>query len=95
MVALYRQAQSDTCIWLHYDDSDCWIVHSPASGQTHLLTASAYRLWTLIPETGISVTELIARLGAEIGHDDGMLASTVEDTLAVMDGAGLIEPVRP
>lgn len=97
MVTLYRRAQSTLCTWLRYDDSDYWVVHIPASGQTHLLTAAAHDLWELVPESGVSsVAELTDRLAASVGDPgSAVLADTVAETLAVMDAAGLVEPVRP
>jgi PqqD family protein of HPr-rel-A system len=94
VLRLYRRAPSDFCTWRRFDDSEHWVVHSPASGQTHLLTAAAHRLWELVPECGgRDTSELIDQLQSELGLADSALAKTVEDTLAVMDEAGLIEPV--
>ena len=92
MTALYRRAHSNHCTWLRYDDSDCWIVHSPASGQTHLLTDSAHRLWTLVPEHGgCSARDLIDRLHTELGLPEEALAETVDDTLATVSVSSVTE----
>jgi len=93
----YRRRPSDNIIWIRYDDSDNWVVHSPASAQLHLLTASAHLLWTLVPEhTASSTADLIARLSSAIDRPaDASFAQTTAETLAFFDRVGLIEPVTP
>jgi len=84
-------------IWTHYDDGDDWVVYVPASADMHLLTASAYRLWTLISASQSPTSnELAATLAAELSRplNDELMTATLE-ALAFMDRAGLVRPVSP
>jgi PqqD family protein of HPr-rel-A system len=84
-------------IWTHYDDGDDWVVYVPASADMHLLTASAYRLWTLISSSqSSSSNEVAARLAAELSRplNDELMTATLE-AIAFMDHAGLVRPVSP
>ena len=84
-------------VWRQFDDSDNWVVHIPESAQVQLFTAGAHRLWNLIPEdAAISPADLSARLAFELNLDvDEALIRHIEDTLTVMDQAGLAEPIAP
>ena len=77
-------------IWTHYEDSDDWVVCSPASAEVHLVTAAAHRLWTLAGnDQPRSLHELVSMLASAFGRpvDDELVAATA-DTLAFMDEAG-------
>jgi hypothetical protein len=89
--------RTSKAVWRQFDDSDNWVVHIPESAQVHLFTAAAHRLWNLVPEdASISTAGLSARLAAELKLDvDESLIRHIEATLAVMDHAGLTEPIAP
>ena len=93
----YRRRPSENTVWFRYDDSDNWVVQSPSSAQTHLFTASAHCLWTLIPEgESRPTTELIAALSMELGREvDDRFVRSMRELLGFMDSAGLIEPAAP
>ena len=96
MVAFRRRTSK--VVWRQFDDSDNWVVHIPESAQVHLFTAAAQRLWSLIPEDAatFSTADLSTRLAPELQRDaDESLIRHIEATLAVMDQAGLTEPVAP
>ena len=83
-------------VWTQFDDSNDWVVFNPFSGDIHLLSASAYRLWKLTASSPPrSSAELIETLAADTGHAaDGDFLSSARETLAFMDRAGLIAPTE-
>jgi PqqD family protein of HPr-rel-A system len=84
-------------IWTKFEDSSEWVVFNPASGDIHLLTASARRLMTLLEERPADDPVTLARtLAAELNvpPDDEFVTVTGE-TLAFLDQAGLIRPILP
>jgi hypothetical protein len=83
-------------IWTTFDDSDDWVVCSPVSAEVHLVTAAAHRLWMLACDNEPrSVSDFVSLLAADAGRavDDELTNATAE-TLAFMDEAGLLRPVR-
>ena len=82
-------------IWTRFEDSEEYVVFHPDSGDVHLLTASAYRLWQLVAERkAASLADLESRLGAELGRQpDTELTTATREALAFMDRAGLVRPV--
>ena len=85
----------DDVIWTKYDDSDEWVVWSLLSGEIHLMTAAAQRLWALALDQPRDAADLVVALASEAGRpvDDEFTAATLE-TLAFMDDVGLIRPVN-
>jgi PqqD family protein of HPr-rel-A system len=83
-------------VWTQFDDADDWVVFNPLSGDIHLLSASAYGLWTLTTSSPPrSSAELIEALAADTGNTaDGDFLSSARETLAFMDRAGLIAPTE-
>jgi hypothetical protein len=91
-VLAYTRRSHHQAAWFHFDDSDHWIFHSPEAAQAHLVTASAHRLWTLIPEAGGQTPRQLARTLAEaLGcAADDQFINSVRDTLTLFDDAGLV-----
>jgi PqqD family protein of HPr-rel-A system len=85
---------SKDLIWTHFDDSEDWVVYDPASADLHLVTAAAYRLWTLLgDEQPHSIEDLVAALAAGLGRSaDQEFAEMTRETLGTMDRAGLVRP---
>ena len=84
-------------VWTRYEDAEDWVVYNPASSDIHLLTDSAYRLWTLVgAEGGGSSQALAALLATALARplDDELLTVT-RDALTSLDQAGLVSPVWP
>jgi PqqD family protein of HPr-rel-A system len=83
-------------VWTQFDDADDWVVFNPLSGDIHLLSASAYSLWTLTTSSPPrSSAELIEALAADTGSTaDGDFLASARETLAFMDRAGLIVPTE-
>jgi PqqD family protein of HPr-rel-A system len=81
--------------WTQFDDSDEWVVYHPASADIHLMTGSAYRLWTLVSDEQVhSLDELVSRLASDLQRPpDTELAEITRETLAHMDRAGLLWPL--
>jgi hypothetical protein len=82
-------------IWTHYEDSEDWVVYNPASGDLHLLTDSAQRLWTLAcAEPPRSVRELASALAVETASlPNDELSEATHAMVVFMDRAGLVHPV--
>lgn len=81
-------------IWTHYTDSDDWVVYNPASGDVHLLTAAAHRLWELIRNGTTTADALAATLASEFGDAPAAeLQPATHAALLSMDRVGLIRPV--
>jgi PqqD family protein of HPr-rel-A system len=82
-------------VWTHYDDSEDWVVFHPRSGDVYLVTSAAHVLWTLIADGRAStLNQLIPALAAALHRTlDDELADVTRDTLAFMDGAGLVRPI--
>jgi len=82
-------------IWTRFEDSDEYVVFHPESGDIHLLTSSAHRLWHLVADQKTAtLEELVAQLAADLRRPpDAQLASAAHDTLHFMDHAGLIRPL--
>ena len=91
----YRRKAAVQVTWVRYEDSDNWVVYSPAAADVHLLTDSAHRLWELLPEyQSIPTTDLASRLASLLSRQpDEVLAESVEQTLAFFDSIGIAEPV--
>jgi PqqD family protein of HPr-rel-A system len=83
-------------VWTQFDDSNDWVVFNPFSGDIHLLSASAYGLWKLTTSSPPrSSADLIDALAADTGHTAaGDFLSSAQETLAFMDRAGLIAPIK-
>jgi PqqD family protein of HPr-rel-A system len=81
-------------VWTQFDDSDDWVVFNPFSGDIHLVSASAYALWQLTTSPHPpSSDELIETLAAETRQAASSdFVASAHQTLAFMDGAGLIAP---
>jgi PqqD family protein of HPr-rel-A system len=92
---IVRYVPAANLVWATYDDSDEWVVYHPASGDVHLLSASAHRLWTLVADDHIdAVEDLVAALAADIGRPvDAELTGAAVSALDFMDRAGLLIPV--
>lgn len=90
-----RWRAANGLIWTRYDDSEDWVVYNPASGDLHLLTDSAQRLWTLARDgPSRSVGELASALAVEMAClPDNELSEATQAMVAFMDRAGLINPV--
>ena len=84
-------------IWTTFDDSNDWVVYDPASDDVHLLTASAYLLWTLVSDEQAHTVESLAdSLAAASGlPPDENMRATIVKTLISMDDAGLVRPMTP
>ena len=93
----HRWRPAADLIWTKFEDSSEWVVFNPASGDIHLLTAAAHRLWALLGDGELSDAEsLAAALASERGAPvDDELIDVTRDTLTFFDGAGLIRPVQP
>ena len=78
--------------WTHYEDSDDWVVHNPASANIQLVTASTRALSVLLTREGPKTTETLAAAfasdGAQVLDEDFVLAT--EEALKDMDRAGLV-----
>ena len=85
----------DDVIWTEFNDSDEWVVWSSLTGEVHLVTAAARRLWALVSDQPLDAADLTIALAKEADRpvDDEFTAATLE-TLAFMDDAGLIRPVN-
>lgn len=80
-------------IWTKYPDGDDWVVYNPASGDVHLLTAAARRLWELIAAGASSFDTLAMTLAGDLDRPvDEELTRATRDALASMDRVGLIRP---
>jgi PqqD family protein of HPr-rel-A system len=95
--AMLRWRAAPNLIWTQFDDSDDWVVYHPASADIHLMTGSAYRLWTLVSdEQPRSLDEIVSCLAADLGRlPDDELTGTTRETLAHMDRIGLLWPLAP
>jgi PqqD family protein of HPr-rel-A system len=82
-------------IWTHFEDSDEYVVFHPESGDIHLLTHSAQRLWHLVADRmAATIDDLAAQLATDLGREpDAQLISATRETLDFMDQAGLIRPL--
>jgi PqqD family protein of HPr-rel-A system len=82
-------------VWTHYDDSEEWVVYDPASGDVHLLTASARLLWTFVAdERPHDIEDLVAALAEGAGRSpDADLTAFTREALASLDRVGLIRPI--
>lgn len=93
--AIARWRAADGLAWKKYDDSDEWIVFNPASGDIHLLSDSAHRLWILTGgDRPLTTEELIASLLSEsgaLGTDEFLVAA--RESIESMDRAGLVRLV--
>jgi PqqD family protein of HPr-rel-A system len=83
-------------VWTHFDDSDESVVFNAASGDVHLVSASAYALWNLIASgPPRSAEQLVGVLALHIGRAvDEEFSTVTRETLDHMDRAGLIVPAR-
>ena len=92
--AIARWRAADGLVWTKYDDSAEWIVFNPASGDIHLLSDSAHRLWLLTGDRPFTTEELVASLLSESGalRTDEFLAAARE-SIESMDRAGLVRLV--
>ena len=92
--AVKRWRAAAGLIWTRYDDSEDWVVYNPASGDLHLLTDSAQRLWTLVSdEPPRSVGELASALAMDMSSlPNNELSEATQALVAFMDRAGLVNP---
>lgn len=81
--------------WTRFDDSNEWVVYHPGSCDAHLVTESAYRLWTLLSdEQPHTLSDIVVVLGAEFDRPpDAEMTDAVRETLDFMDRAGLLRPL--
>jgi len=90
-----RWQAAPNLLWTRYDDGSTWVVYNPASSDIHQLTDAAHELFGLIdrgrPATSETLTAELAAILERAPDDE--LAAVTRDTLAFMDGAGLIRPV--
>lgn len=95
VASVQRWEGADHLIWTHYDDGDEWVVYDPASGDVHLLTASARNLWILVADRQpYSIEDLVAIVATQLRQPpDEELMAVTQDTLSSMDRAGLIRPI--
>ena len=92
---LFRWRPAPDLIWTTFEDSSDWVVFNPASGDIHLLTASARELLQILEQTasadaGALASQLAAGLNVEA---DAEFVAVTEETLTFLDRAGLIRPV--
>jgi PqqD family protein of HPr-rel-A system len=82
-------------IWTRYSDSADWVVYNPASGDIHLLTDAAHRLWELIHNGVTTADALSAALASELADVAGAeLQTATHEALTSMDRVGLIRPLQ-
>jgi len=95
VASVQRWKGADDLVWTHYDDGDEWVVYDPASGDVHLLTASARNLWSLIADRQTySIEDLVAVVAAQLRQPpDEELMTVTQETLSSMDRAGLVRPI--
>ncbi len=86
-----RWSATPGLVWTQFDDSDDWVVFNPSSGDIHVLSAAAYKLWQLTScPPPRSSAELIRTLAGGAPADD--FSASARETLEFMDRAGLIAP---
>lgn len=87
--AIARWRAADNLIWTQFDDADDWLVYNSASGDIHLLSDAAHRLWILTSETALTSEELVTALAYGSSPTEEFIAAAME-SLTAMDRAGLI-----
>jgi len=78
-------------VWKTWHGEDEQVLHSPASGDVHLLNLAARRLIELAAEQPRTALELSAALGANASSEE--LLSSVRATIEMLDAAGVLEPL--
>lgn len=91
---LRRWRAAPHLLWAHYDDSNEWVVYHPGSCDTHLVTAAAHRLWSIVSDQQPrSVHEIAIALASDTGRPvDTEMTMATAATLEFMDRAGLLHP---
>ena len=93
---LLWRAADPNLVTRHWNGEDEWVVYSPRSGDVHLLNPAAHALLGVLAAEALTAGELAQRLAAAGGRAaDPEFRQAVDESLAALDQAGLIEPQRP